>query len=123
MPVRLATQGPLQTPPNYTSTILGTTLGGDYNDPGEINNKGEVTGDSPLLHDANTHAFLWKNGMMTDLGTLEGPDGNSFAMWRPSDNGWVGGFRPRARWIPTGKTGVVPVPTRSASPLCGKTGG
>ena len=86
-PVRLATQGQQQTPPNYTITILGTTLGGDYNDPGEINNKGEVTGDSPLLHDANTHAFFWQNGVMTDLGTLEGPGGNSFALWRPSDNG------------------------------------
>ena len=90
-PVRLATQGQQQTPPNYTITILGTTLGGDYNDPGEINNMGEVTGDSPLLHDENWHAFLWQNGVMTDLGTLQGPGGDSFAIWRPSDSGLVGG--------------------------------
>jgi probable HAF family extracellular repeat protein len=103
VPVRLATQGPQQMPPNYTITILGATLGGDYNDPGEINNKGEVTGNSPLLHDANTHAFLWQNGVMTDLGTLEGPDGNSFTVWRPSDNGWVGGASTIAAIDPNGE--------------------
>jgi probable HAF family extracellular repeat protein len=37
-----------------------------------INNKGQVVGISDLPGDATGHAFLWENGVLTDLGTLPG---------------------------------------------------
>jgi probable HAF family extracellular repeat protein len=37
-----------------------------------INNRGQIVGESDLPGDTATHAFLWQNGVMTDLGTLPG---------------------------------------------------
>ena len=37
-----------------------------------INNRGQVAGLSDLAGDATAHAFLWQDGMMTDIGTLSG---------------------------------------------------
>ncbi len=37
-----------------------------------INNLGQVAGLSGVPGDATAHAFLWQDGMMTDLGTLPG---------------------------------------------------
>lgn len=44
-----------------------------------INGRGQVVGFSNLPGDSITHAFLWENGVMTDLGTLPGGDINSLA--------------------------------------------
>jgi probable HAF family extracellular repeat protein len=50
------------------------TLSGDFGSEGDgINNKGQVAGGSWDIND-NERAFLWQNGVMTDLNTLIPPD-------------------------------------------------
>ena len=74
------------------------TLGGNFSFANAMNNRGEVVGIalntvpdpySMLGLGTETHAFIWRNGYMEDLGTLGGPDS-----WvRPSTNAvrlWVG---------------------------------
>ncbi len=55
------------------STINLGSLGGSYNNAADdINNRGQIVGNSDLPGDTATHAFLWQSGTMTDLGTLSG---------------------------------------------------
>ena len=63
-------------------TSLGT-LGGSFSFGNAMNNRGQVVGlalnaipdpFSFLGLGTQTHAFLWQNGVMRDLGTLGGPD-------------------------------------------------
>ena len=74
---------------HYTVTDLGT-LGGTFSVALSMNNKGLVVGLSALPGNTQSHGFLWKNGVLIDLGTLGGP--NSNAPWPPSERGEVGGF-------------------------------
>jgi probable HAF family extracellular repeat protein len=53
-----------------------STLGGTSGVGNSVNNKGWVVGAANLKGDIITHAALWRNGAITDLGTLGGP--NSF---------------------------------------------
>jgi probable HAF family extracellular repeat protein len=83
-PVRLAAQQHIR----YKVTDLGT-LGGTFSFGVGINNEGWVAGFSTLPGDLNQHAFLWRNGNLTDLGTLGGPNsGPSFSPF--SERGDVG---------------------------------
>jgi len=78
-----------QRPQRYTVTDLGT-LGGTISFGVGINNKGWTAGFSTLPGDQSQHAFLWRNGKVTDLGTLGGP--NSESSFSPfSERGDVGG--------------------------------
>ena len=43
-----------------------------------INNRGQIAGMSNTLGGGTTHAIVWDNGMMIDLGTLGGEE--SFAL-------------------------------------------
>jgi len=52
----------------YTVTDLGT-LGGSSSSACGINDRGQVTGKSTTAA-GKLHAFLWQDGIMTDLGTL-----------------------------------------------------
>jgi probable HAF family extracellular repeat protein len=61
----------------YMITDLGT-LGGDASSATAINAAGQVAG-WILIGDSQFHAALWKNGSMTDLGTLEGGTGKAEA--------------------------------------------
>jgi probable HAF family extracellular repeat protein len=69
IPVQLAAQKQIR----YTVTDLGT-LGGTFSQAFGINNKESVVGFSTLTGDTALHAFLWRKGLMTDLGTLGGSD-------------------------------------------------
>jgi probable HAF family extracellular repeat protein len=55
----------------YTVQDLGT-LGGTFSFAYGITNNGSVAGFSYMPGDMTWHAFLWRKGVMTDLGTLGG---------------------------------------------------
>ena len=48
------------------------TLGGTFSEADALNDSGDVVGKSFVAGDPGWHAFLWKHGVMTDLGTLPG---------------------------------------------------
>ena len=51
---------------------LGSLGGTQGTFPYSINNEGQVVGQSNLTGDAVFHAFLWRKGVMADLGVLPG---------------------------------------------------
>ena len=67
----------------YVVKDLGT-LGGTASVAEGINDRGWVVGSANLAGDQNGHAYLWRDGVMTDLGTLGGP--NSQEQWPVNDN-------------------------------------
>jgi probable HAF family extracellular repeat protein len=77
MPLQLAAQ---QT--HYVVKDLGT-LGGKGAVAEGISDRGWVVGSANLAGDQNGHAFLWRDGIMTDLGTLGGQ--NSQEQWPVKD--------------------------------------
>lgn len=68
---------------HYVVKDLGT-LGGTGAVAEGINDRGWVVGSANLKGDQNGHAYLWRDGVMTDLGTLGGP--NSQEQWPVNDN-------------------------------------
>ena len=54
------------------------TLGGTYSSARGINERGQVVG-SNTIGSGESRAFLWQNGVLTDLGTLGGPSIGSTA--------------------------------------------
>jgi probable HAF family extracellular repeat protein len=46
-----------------------------------VNDRGWVAGRSNLPGNQSRHATLWRNGALTDLGTLGGPNANSAVLW------------------------------------------
>jgi probable HAF family extracellular repeat protein len=81
IPVQLAEQKPIR----YTVTDLGT-LGGTFSSGEGINNRGWVDGFATLPGDTTTHAFLWRNGVMTEIGT---PGLNSLVAYPFNERGEV----------------------------------
>ena len=68
----IVSSGPATAVTHYTVTDLGT-LGGNSTTAYAVNASGKVVGYATTL-DGDTHAFLWENGVMQDLGTFGGPD-------------------------------------------------
>lgn len=54
----------------YIAVDLGT-LGGTYSEALGINHWGQIVGQSSTAAGGSPHAFIWQNGTMTDLGTLD----------------------------------------------------
>ncbi len=79
----------------YTIVDLGT-LGGTNSIGYAVNNKGQVAGDS-YLSNGRTRAFLYANGIMTNLGTLGGEYSGAshytskYVFMGVNDNGQVSG--------------------------------
>lgn len=87
----------------YTLTDLGT-LGGTISQALGMNDKGWVVGYSTTEGDAELHAFLWRHGVMTDLGTLGGSDSLPISMALSiNNNGEIAGFSETSTADPSGE--------------------
>src|SRR5271165_449324 len=64
-------------PAHYAVVDLGT-LGGTFGLAFGINDRGQAGGFANLSGDKAQHAFVYANGVMTDLGTLGGPNSASY---------------------------------------------
>ena len=99
---------------HYAVINLGTLGGTMSNGFGGVNNRGWVTGDANLAGDQNEHAFLWRDGVMTDLGTLGGLN-SSVPYPVKDDTGFVVGVAQTATVDPLGESwGATFVCTSSA---------
>jgi probable HAF family extracellular repeat protein len=90
---------------NYTIVDLGT-LGGNCSFAFGIDESGKVDGFSnppgqDCFSGGTVHAFVWQNGVMTDLGTLGGP--NSLAAPGPSERGVAVGLAETSTADPNGE--------------------
>jgi probable HAF family extracellular repeat protein len=75
---------------NGSRTALGD-LGGGSTRPADINNAGQIVGTSTTSVELGaSHAFLWQNGVMTDLGLLRSDDQDSAASAINADGVIVG---------------------------------
>lgn len=87
---------------HYAVMNLGT-LGGSFgNGFGGVNNRNWVTGDSSLSGDQTEHAFLWRDGVMTDLGTLGGLN-SSVGLPVKNDGGFIMGTAQTSTFDPLGE--------------------
>ncbi|MCV2352486.1 PEP-CTERM sorting domain-containing protein [Paucibacter sp. Y2R2-4] len=65
-------------------------LGGSVSGAWALNDAGQIVGDSGLSGDVTSHATLWTNGAVTDLGTLSG--GTYSSAWGINAQGHVIGY-------------------------------
>ncbi|MBV9619063.1 MAG: hypothetical protein JO201_07610 [Verrucomicrobia bacterium] len=87
--------------PRYTITDL-PGLGGTNSRANSINNRSWLAGYSNLAGNQSRHAALWRDGVLTDLGTLGGP--NSNVTWSVKANsGIVAGISQTATPDPLGE--------------------
>lgn len=93
-------QKPPAKPVRYSVRILDT-LGGTMGVGNSVNNKGWVAGGANLTGDTTIHAALWRNGVVTDLGTLGGAD--SFVGLAKSERGQIAGIAETSTPDPLGE--------------------
>jgi uncharacterized membrane protein len=86
----------------YTLSVL-PSLGGTNSAANSINGRGWPVGTSFLAGNATMHAALWRDGGVSDLGTLGGP--NSAVEWPVANNrGYVAGISETAHKDPLGES-------------------
>lgn len=85
---------------HYKVIELGT-LGWTFSQAFGVNDDGWVNGGSTLTGDSSIHAFFWRRGVMTDLGTLGGPNSNSY--FPLNDQGEIGGLAETSNADPNGE--------------------
>ena len=79
-PASVCAQGPGQTKAKLQYQVSDLTgLGGTSSGGNSINNQTWVGGYSRLTDNQSRHAALWRSGLLSDLGTLGGP--NSSVTW------------------------------------------
>lgn len=88
---------------------LGTLPGGTSTEANAINNYGQIVG-SAVNGDGETHAFLYANGLMTDLGTLDGNLSEAVAI---NDQGMIVGNGVSTNGTPTAFVTYAGVGVRS----------
>jgi probable HAF family extracellular repeat protein len=93
-------QKPPTLPVRYSVRIL-PGLGGTMGVANSVNNRGWVAGAATLTGDATMHAALWRNGAITDLGTLGGSD--SFVGLVKNERGQIAGFAETSTKDPLGE--------------------
>jgi probable HAF family extracellular repeat protein len=69
----------------YQVTNLSSN-GGTNSRGNSINNRGWIAGYSNFAGNQKRHAALWRQGVLTDLGTLGSPDRNSNVTWSVKNN-------------------------------------
>jgi probable HAF family extracellular repeat protein len=76
LPARLVAQNEAEQGHGRTFYVVHrlSTLGGTQGVGEAINNKGWISGAANLPGDSTEHAAIWRNGRITDLGTLGGPN-------------------------------------------------
>jgi probable HAF family extracellular repeat protein len=101
---RLAGQGQENAKPiHYSVQNLGTLGGLLGSSAHSINNLGWIAGVANLTGDTEEHAALWRDGVVTDLGTLGGDNSNvDFPV--KNDNGLIVGFAQTSAADPLGET-------------------
>ena len=105
----------------YTVTDLGT-LGGNFSTAYAINARGQVVGASGSLGSyPPTHAFLWSDGAMQDLGLLPGKEWSWATAITDSGHivGYSGDIAGDQAFLWTAETGLIalPIPSRDARAL------
>jgi probable HAF family extracellular repeat protein len=107
------------------------TLGGDYSSVRDLNNVGQVVGES-ADGNGDLHAFLWENGVMTDLNTLlpAGSDWELLSARLVNDVGEVVGvglYQGQSEWfvlsLGEGQTNSPPVADAGPDQVAECTGG
>jgi probable HAF family extracellular repeat protein len=87
----------------YALKVLGT-LGGTFSEAVGINNSGSMAGSSATTGDVALHAALWQHGVITDLGTLGGPNSAApEAEPQPNERGEVAGASDTSTPDPNGE--------------------
>ena len=88
--------------PHYKVIVVGT-LGGSFSAAyGGVNDRQWVSGDAFLPGDVTEHGFLWRDGVMTDLGTLGGLN-SSVPFPVKNDKGLVTGLAQTSLFDPLGE--------------------
>lgn len=94
----------IRAPHQFYSVIRLGSLGGSVSGANAIDNRGWATGVSNLTGDQNEHAALWRNGVLTDLGsTLGGPNSAVAFGGNHADNGEIVGVAQSSLLDPLGE--------------------
>lgn len=102
LPLLLTAQAQNRAPARYTVIDLGTLGGVLGSSAHSINNQGWIAGEANLSGDTEEHAALWRNGAVTDLGTLGG-DNSTVGFPVKNEAGLIVGFAQTSTIDPLGE--------------------